>query len=209
MSNYAEVATSFVRREEFEVIEFPTSGKVIRKGKGEGDMKLKDAAIVGVAALATMFIVLAVFTDLSVNGVQIENTVKEKIAWPVLKQGGLEITLQSDKTSYKAGDKPIIQLIVFNTSEQQVSAKITVRVMSQEKVSPLSRMIPVANEIFTRQQTLDINHAERESVLIETDTALSPNTDVFLTLSAGEQTIHSRIIPVVSDSDENKSKNGF
>ena len=60
----------------------------------------------------------------------------------------------------------------------------------------MSRVMPVPKEIFTKKVQLTVNAGETKTETVYVDKKLNGHTEIILGLSAGEQTVRSRPIPV-------------
>ena len=102
-------------------------------------MKVRDAGVVACVALATLLVSLGLWHSLG------QAVAKEKkTPQPKLEVDGVTITLQADKTTYQAGEKPVLTLTAANATGSPASLTATVRAMSMQVVTVVSRSAPVA-----------------------------------------------------------------
>jgi len=146
-------------------------------------MRWQDAAVVGTTAAVTALAVLAVgWTGLAVatEGHALE------VQWPVLREGGCEITLQADKGAYQGGDSPVVKLLAANPGPSPVSLEATLRMMAQPKGNDFSRRMPVAAKSWEHKCTISLDAGEKKTLSIPTEVKAAGGPDA-LPLPPGGQ----------------------
>ncbi|HUT32829.1 MAG TPA: hypothetical protein VNE39_05075 [Planctomycetota bacterium] len=156
-------------------------------------MRWHDAAVVAATAAATALVVLAIgWTGLAVA----TEGQPPEVKWPVLREGGCEITLQADQAAYKAGDSPVVKLVAANPGQSPVSLEATLRMMVRPPVSELSRIGPIARRSWEHKCTIALEAGEKKTLSIPTEVKAAGNTSVFFTLQIGKASVSTRPLVV-------------
>ncbi len=162
-------------------------------------MRWQDAAVVGATAAVTALAVLAIgWTGLAVAT---EGQPPEK-PWPVLREGGCEITLRADQPAYKAGDSPVVKLAAVNGGQSPVSLEATVRMLVQPKGSEFSRRMVLPTRSWERKCTIALGAGERKTVEIPTEVKTPGGQTLYFSLQVGKATVSTRPLVVAGPAGE-------
>ena len=151
-------------------------------------MKWRDVAVVGATAAVTALVAGAMFW--TANAVATEGA-KAEIRWPVLREGGCEITLRADRTAYKPGESPTVELAAANPTGASVPLDATIVMLVQPKASPWARMTPVFRPTWERKCRLVLGAGERKSLSVPTDVKVADNTLVQFRLTVGTSVVNT------------------
>jgi hypothetical protein len=105
----------------------------------DGKMKVRDAGVVACVTLTTLLVSVGLWHSL---GQAVAN--EKKALQPKLEVDGVIITLQADKEFYDSGEKPVLTLTAVNATGSPASLTATVRAMSMQLVTVVSRSAPLA-----------------------------------------------------------------
>ncbi len=162
-------------------------------------MRWQDVAVVAGTAAVTALAVLAIgWTGLAVAT---EGQPPEK-PWPVLREGGCEITLQADKTAYKAGDSPVVKLAAANGGQSPVSLDATVRMLVQPKGSEMSRRMVLPTRSWERKCMIALGPGERKTLDIPTEVKTPGGQSLYFSLQVGKAAVSTRPLVVAGPAGE-------
>jgi hypothetical protein len=157
----------------------------------EGKMKMRDAGVVLVAAVATLAVGIAARRATS-RAVAAEQG-KEQ---PSLTVDGVVLTLATEKAAYKAGEKPVLRLAATNTRGRAASARVTVVMTTMERLSPMSRRMPVARKAWSFPCDIALGPRETKRLDLPVDAALLASNVATFSLEAGEHAIPAASLSV-------------
>lgn len=118
---------------------------------------------IAVTALVTALAATALFWT---GPVVAKDGKKQEIPWPTLKADGVEITLRAQKTAYKAGEKPVIELVAFNPTNAAATIRATVQMMSMQQPAVMSRIALPVRKSWETERELLLAAGERKTVRI-------------------------------------------
>ncbi len=152
-------------------------------------MTKRELAAFAVATGATMALTLAVAWPSILSATDARAVQQAKPAPPVLRVGGCELRARPAATDYKAGDTPTVIVEAINTSDQPIKLEATVRMMSGQKSSGLSRIMVLPKEAWKDACPVSLAPGERTSVELATGTKVAAGTNVTLTLTVGDKQV--------------------
>ncbi len=156
-------------------------------------MRWHDAAVVAATAAATALVVLAAgWTGLAVA----TEGQPPEVKWPVLRDSGCEITLQTDQAAYKAGDAPVVKLVAANAGQSPVSLEATLRMMAQPKGNDFSRRMPIAAKSWEHKCTISLEAGEKKTLSIPTEVKVPGGQTLYLSLQVGKASVSTRPLVV-------------
>jgi hypothetical protein len=158
----------------------------------DGKMKVRDAGVVACVALATLLVSLGLWHSLG------QAVAKEKKApQPKLEVDGVTITLQADKTTYQAGEKPVLVLTAANSAGSPASLTATVRAMSMQLQAMVSRRMPAATNTWQAPCEIALGPNETKKFTITAPKGLQAASTAMFTVQVGKaaRTLASASVP--------------
>lgn len=141
------------------------------------------------AAGATMAVTLALCWGPA--GIADGDVAAPEIKWPTLTVGDCTLTLRLTATSFKPGDKPVIEIHAVNSGAEAVEIEATCTLLSQPLSSRMSRVMVLPKPAWTEKRTLRI--APGKSVVsLPTETALKKGAMVSAQLKIDKQQIQTQ-----------------
>jgi len=156
-------------------------------------MTRRDASVVGVTAVATALAGLVLFWT---GPVVATDGAKAEQPWPVLREGGVEITLRTDRTAYQPGETPTLELVAANPTQSPVTVEATLRMMVRREPSFISREMPIARPTWERKLPLTLAAGERKAISIPETAKVAAGTDVSFQLQIGKARVTTAPISV-------------
>ena len=164
-------------------------------------MKRVDLLAVGGWAVATMGLTLAMFLPGGLVAVDSSAAVKAEIRRPTLTARGCELSARlidpqakaptAALISYKTGDQPVVEMTAVNRTDKPVEVPWSLSMRAAGPVSPMSRMGPVAKEIWCQKGTLMLKAGETQTLTLETKTALPGGNNGWIALQVEKQAIRA------------------
>jgi hypothetical protein len=140
-------------------------------------MKTRDLAVIGLAALGSMAMTLALLWPSDAVAKGPGNELQPVIAVPTVKIGGCTLRLRSDKTSYKAGEKAFVILDTSNPTDKVVTLEATLKMLLRAPIADtMSRAAPSSRPsrpAWTTPCTLVLAPGDTRSFPIATEYRLS------------------------------------
>lgn len=118
---------------------------------------------IAVTALVTALAAAALFWT---GPVVANDGKKQEIPWPTLKADGVEITLRAQKTAYKAGEQPVVELVAYNPTNATATIRATVQMMSMQQPNFASRIALPTQKSWETECELLLAAGERKTVRV-------------------------------------------
>src|SRR4029077_5619621 len=102
-------------------------------------------------ATATAALTIAVASHWVAATAQAGPAGKPGIRQPELGPQAFKFALTTDKESYDADEHPVIEVTATNPTSNEVNVSVSVQVSAMAPVSPMSRMLPLPNTLWTQE----------------------------------------------------------
>jgi hypothetical protein len=158
----------------------------------DGKMKMRDAGVVACVTLATLLVSVGLWHSLG-QAVATE----KKAPQPRLEVDGVTITLQADKATYEAGEKPALVLTAANSASSPASLTATVRAMSMQLTAVVSRRMPAATNTWQAPCEIALSPNETKKFTITAPKGLEAGSTAMFTVQVGKaaRTLASASVP--------------
>ncbi len=153
-------------------------------------MRTRDIVLTGCVAAGTVALTLTLLWPVNVSARAVGPTEK-RIIHPSLDVDGCRLTLRPTAGKYKAGDKPLLELIAANASGKPVNLSVDVRMWVIAPASLESRRGPMPTVPWKCRQPVSLNAGETKTIRIDTKVALAAGQSVYFTLQVGKQRIRA------------------
>jgi hypothetical protein len=156
-------------------------------------MKWRDVVVVGGTALATALVALPI---LCVGYAIANEGPRPEIQWPVLRASGCEITLRTERTNYREGETPIMELVAANPSGSPVTLEATVRMTAQSPSDMMSRVVRAPRQSWEQRIGIELGAGERRVMPVPTGTPVTAGSSVTFQLRVGTATVNTPPITI-------------
>jgi len=153
-------------------------------------MKTRDIVLTGCVAAATLALTLALLWPANVSAKAIGPTEKT-IGHPSMVVDGCRLMLRLTAGKYKAGEKPLLELIAANASSKPVNLSVDARMWVTSPVSFASRMGPMPTTPWKCLQPVSLKAGETKAIRIDPKVAVAAGQSVYFTLRVGKQQIRA------------------
>lgn len=99
---------------------------------------------------------------------------------------GCHFEMSTDKTEYQPGDLPVLTLVARNLTNRSVETNIQLQILAMAPPSPLSRVMPMPQAIWTGDCLVNLAPGETRSFALKADTELAANRLLTVTMASGD-----------------------
>lgn len=98
---------------------------------------------------------------------------------------GCRFTLAMDKNNFGPGESPILALSATNLTDRPVQAKLRLQILASRRPSPMARVLPTPQAVWSQECVVDLQPREAKSRTIAAKAELAADAVVTFTMSAG------------------------
>ena len=150
-------------------------------------MKLRNVLTMLGTAAATAVLTLALLAPRG-DSAQAGPAVQPVIAQPQLASHGCTFSLKTDKASYEAGEKPVVEVAASNPTDKPVTASVWVSVTATRPTTPMSRMLSIPRVLWTHEYAFTLEADGTKSLTADCE-ALPAGQNIAILLSDQQNSI--------------------
>jgi hypothetical protein len=115
--------------------------------------------------------------------------IKAVIAQPHFTSQGCVFALKTDKAEYGAGDCPVVEVKASNPSDKSVEATVWINISASAPMSPLSRMLPVPQMLWSQRCVVSLKPGETKTLKVTSEAKLPAGQNISFTISDKERAV--------------------
>ncbi len=152
-------------------------------------MKRQGVLVVfGTAAVTTVFTVM-VLAPRGVGAIDVVQKTKAVIAQPQFTSQGCVFVLKTDKAEYEADDKPAVELKASNPTDKSVETKVWINISASAPISPLSRMLPIPQVLWSHPCVVSLKPGEIRTLSIMSEAKLPAGQTILFTMTDKQRAV--------------------
>lgn len=140
-------------------------------------------------AVCTCTLTLGVFWPTSL--VAREERTQAKTPPTVLEAGKARITVTANEKAIEAGKVAEFTLHALNSGSEACEVELNMSLQSPGVISPMSRMIPVPQEVWSKKLVLKLQPGQEVTQVIKTELEPNPAAQYTLSLGTGQKQIQA------------------
>ena len=152
-------------------------------------MKLQGAFVVLATAAVTTVFTVSLLAPSGVNAVDTSARIKPLILQPRFMSQGCGFVLKTDKVDYNAGDMPAIDVTASNPTDKAVTTTVWVNISASAPASPLSRMLPVPQLLWSHPCVFSLKPGVSTTLSITSETKLPAGQNVSISITDKQRAI--------------------